>query len=119
MPGNKKINFWRLAFVFSAITILALVVSYGSYRGDQSMMMSGTMGDMMQMHLGEVTIQDLITQQEQAEVQYQTQTQDHSSHHGEGNSYIAAVHFLTTATIVLLLPFIVAGSVFLAIIWLK
>ncbi len=121
MLDNKKIYFWQLTFIFGLITFLALIYSYGNDQGNQSQMMSDTMGELMGMHLNNVTVSDLISQQEQMDTmaQSQSQAQDMSSHHSGTNSFVSAVHLLAIATIVILLPFIIAGTVFLAIIWLK
>lgn len=120
MLDKKKIHFWQLTFVFASITILALAYSYGSYNGNQSQMMSTSMGQMMGMHLNNITVRELITQQEQVDLnQNQTQTSEHSSHHSGMNNFITIIHFLSIAIIVMLLPFIMGGSVFLAIVWLK
>jgi len=121
MLDKKKIHFWQLVLIFGAITILALAVSYGYGYRKQASMMTQSMGNMMgSMHLRNITIGDLVKQQEQMEmVQGQNQSQNHSSHHGESNSFLKTAHYLTTATIIILLPFIVAGTVFLAIIWIR
>ncbi|KNY28064.1 hypothetical protein [Pseudobacteroides cellulosolvens] len=118
---KKKLRFWRLAITFVEITILALIVSYGYGYRKQASMMNKTMGNMMSsMHLGNITLSDMIKEQEQIEgLQEQNQSQSHNSHHSQSDSFLTATHYLTTATIVILLPFIIAGSVFLAIIWLK
>ena len=119
MRDKKKIHFWQLTFIFGLITFLALTYAYENDRGNQSQMMSGTMGEMMGMHLNNVTVSDLIAQQEQIDTMAQSQAQDMSSHHSGTNSFVSAIHLLAIATIVILLPFIIAGTVFLAIIWLK
>lgn len=118
---KRKLNFWQLSIIFGAITIIALAVSYGYGYKKQASMMNKSMGNMMSsMHLRNVTIYDLINRQEQMEaLQGQNQSQNHSSHHSESNSFLKVTHYLTTATMVILLPFIIAGAVFLAIIWLK
>ena len=118
MLDKKKIHFWQLTFIFGLITFLALIYSYGNDQGNQSQMMGDTMGEMMGMHLNNVTVSDLIAQEGQMDTTAQSQVQDMSSHHSETNSFVNAVHLLAIATIVILLPFIIAGTVFLAIIWL-
>lgn len=120
MLDKKKIHFWQLAIIFGSITILALINSYINYQGGQAESMGDTMAKMMGMHLENVTVSDLISRQEQVEASAQnTDAQDMSSHHSGTNSYTNAVHLLAIATIVILLPFIIAGTVFLAIIWLE
>jgi hypothetical protein len=80
-------------------------------------MMEQSMGSMMQMHLENVTVADLIKPNEQMNV---SQGGDSiAGHHEAEYGFLQIMHFLTTATIVILLPFIIAGTVFLGIIWLK
>lgn len=120
MLDKKKHHFLQLAFIFGAITIISLMASWG-YRNasDASKEMMGqSMGKMMQgMHLQNITIGDLIRQQESAEAASNTGMESH--HAGSGNTGLETGHFMTTAVIVILLPFIIAGAVFLAIVWLK
>ncbi|MCX7746548.1 MAG: hypothetical protein N2645_06625 [Clostridia bacterium] len=135
MPGKKKLHFWQLAIIFGAITILGLAAAYGYGARDQAGMMSQSMGNMMgSMHLKNITLGDLLRREEQMEMmQGQNQnpnqaagqaaqqrgTASHSGHHGGSGSFLKTAHYLTTGTIIILLPFIVAGTIFLAIIWLK
>lgn len=118
MPDKKKLLFWQLVLIFGAITVLALAASYGYNRPPQGSMMGASMGSMMgSMHLQSATVRDLFRQQEQVET---TIGQDSmTSHHSQESGLLKATHILTTATIVLLLPFIIAGTVFLAILWIK
>lgn len=118
MPNKKTHHFWQLVLIFGAITVLALAASYGYSRTQQAGMMGSSMGNMMSsMHLRNITVNDLIRQQEQVETA--TGQDSMASHHGEGNGFLKATHTLTTATIIILLPFIIAGTVFLTIIWIK
>ncbi|MCX7923088.1 MAG: hypothetical protein N3B21_13920 [Clostridia bacterium] len=121
MPDKRKLHFWQLVFVFGAITILALAANYGYGSMKQPGMMNDTMGSMMGlMHLKNITVSDLVKQQERLEsIQGQAQTQNHSNHHATSGSFLKTAHYLTTAAVILLLPFIIAGSIFLAIVWIK
>ena len=120
MFDKKKLHFWQLFIIFASITIISLLYSWGSNSNiPVSMpMMQKSMGDMMQMHLKDVTIADLIRQEEQPNQASQSDN-DMSSHHEEQELFLKMIHQLTTATIILLLPLIIAGSIFLAIIWVK
>jgi hypothetical protein len=78
-------------------------------------MMNDSMGNMMSsMHLGNVNISDLLYQEERQEA-----ATGMSSHHSEEDSELKRIHYFTTLSIIILLPFIVAGTAFLSIVWLK
>jgi hypothetical protein len=80
-----------------------------------SSMMNDSMGNMMSsMHLSNVNINDLIYQEERQEAATET-----SSHHSAEDSELRRIHYFTTLSIIILLPFIVAGTTFLSIVWLK
>jgi len=118
MPDKKKLHFWRLSLIFGTITILALMVAYG-YAGPRKEDHMGTsMGSMMkESHLRNASISDLIVQQEQMEKV--TGNDSMASHHAGSGSFLGITHTLTTGTVVILLPFIIAGTVFLAIVWFR
>lgn len=117
--NKKKLPFIQLAVLFGFITFMVLIYSWKSApRGTpNSSMMEQSMGDMMKMHLENVTVADLVKQKEQAEVSQGVDSQ--ASHHEAQYGFLKVMHYLTTATIVILLPFIIAGTVFLAIVWLR
>ena len=120
MLDKKKQHFFQLVFIFGAITAIALTFAWNnSPRMASNMSMMGqSMGNMMSsMHLNNITIDDLIRQQENVETA--AADNSHSSHHSENNRFLKTVHILTTGTIIILLPFIIAGTVFLTVIWLK
>lgn len=139
MLDKKKHHFLQLSVIFGAVVIISLLSSWG-YRNnvEASMKMMGqSMGKMMQgMHLQNITVSDLVRQQEMMESASASAagngmeshhsgsgsgnagTESHQSHHGS-NSGMETTHFITTATIVILLPFIIAGAVFLMVVWLK
>jgi hypothetical protein len=78
-------------------------------------MMNDSMGNMMtSMHLGNVSINGLIYQEESQEA-----ATGMNSHHSAEDSELNRIHYFTTLSIIILLPFIVAGTAFLSIVWLK
>lgn len=117
---KNKLPFWQLSLIFGMITLLALGISYGygieQNTGMMSQMMGSSMGNMMgSMHVQNITIPYLIRQQQMME-STTGQNQDHASHH-QDSSPLKTTHYLTTITIAVLLPLILAGTAFLAIIW--
>jgi hypothetical protein len=122
---NRK-PFIKLSIIFGMVILITIFYEWGTNwnKMSQSSMMSQSMGDMMSgMKLKDVTMKDLIRQQEmqqgsqnQQSVSQDQQSQGHNSHHAS-NGFMGQLHSVTTRTILILLPFIIAGSVFLAIIW--
>ncbi|MBC7766269.1 MAG: hypothetical protein H7Y41_07260 [Hyphomonadaceae bacterium] len=122
MIDKNKLPFWQLSILFGLITIIALGLSYGEPREAVKGMMGQSMGDMMgSEHLKNATIQDLIRQLKTDKAMANTvnDSSSHDSHHEGTNSFLKTMHYLTTATIVLMLPFIIAGTIFLTIVWMK
>lgn len=116
--AKKKMPFIRLSVVFVIIIVASIFYSWGfSKTGKESgMMMDQSMGDMMgENHLKDITIRDLIVQEEQGEA-VQTDN-DTAEHHDSVGSLLKAIHKITTITIVALIPFIIAGTIFLMIVW--
>lgn len=115
MFDKKKINFWRLTFIFAAITIVTLFLLWNSPQQPKGQMMTSSMGNMMkQMHVQNITVSDLLSPSEQ-----QNQMNEMHSHHQNQAPMIIKLNFLTTAIIFFLLPFIIAGAVTLAVVWVK
>lgn len=115
MFEKKKLNFWRLSFLFAGFTLITLIILWSSPKETPSQMMSGSMGNMMQeMHLGDITIYDLFETESSKD-----QMGDMQSHHQERPSIIVNMSFLTAAVIFLLLPLIIGGAIILAIVWIK
>lgn len=113
LRGNKQ-PFWHLCLIFGSITLLIAGLSLGYGQNQINGMMSDSMGNMMKtMELSEVTIQDIIRQYEPS---VNGQDQEHSGHHDEAGS-MKMIHDFSISTIVLLLPLILAGSLFLTIAW--
>jgi ABC-type sugar transport system permease subunit len=120
MFNKQKKPFWQLTSVFAVIVVVVLALSWG-YRTGNVAQMNHTMADMMKdEHLGNTTIRDLFTfeAEDSTEAPTTDNNSEHTGHH-EQNSRLYATHIVTTALLVLSLPIIVAGSIFLAIAWPK
>lgn len=117
MINKKKLHFYQLTIIFTAISIIALMYNWGNWsKADKSeSMMTDTMGKMMKsMHLGSVKMSDLFKSEAMA-----NNDNNQNSQVQEEGSYIKDLFNLSTIVVVVLIPFIIAGTVFLAIIWLK
>lgn len=115
MISKKKLHFLQLAFVFTAITICTLLYDWSNNMNlsNSMSMMSQSMGNMMSsMHLKNTQLSDLISYKEQEQ-------SNMSMSHEPKEGYIKEIHYITTIVIVILLPFIIGGTVFLAITWIK
>lgn len=76
-------------------------------------MMGQSMGNMMSsMNLKNAKLSDLVSNKKKEETNM-------SMSHEPKEGYIKDIHYITTIVIVILFPFTIAGSVFLAIVWLK
>lgn len=114
--ANRKLPFIRLTIVFGILILASLFYSWGYHKtgSESGMMMDASMGDMMgENHLKDISIRDLIVQEEQSEA---VQSEDSVEHH-ESGEFIRLIHNITTITIVALIPFIIAGTIFLMIVW--
>lgn len=115
MANKKKRHFWHLAFIFGALIVITLVLLWSSPQGEQAGAMDSSMGNMMkQMHLTNVTIYDLLENHEQS-----SSMDAMHSHHQNQLPVIFKFNFLSTSIIFLLLPFIIGGTIILAVVWLK
>ena len=125
--SKKKLHFYQLTIVFGTIVTLTLLYNWGNNGSTEtgSSMMGQSMGKMMSsMHLKNVTLKDLINGESQKNMNMNRASDrasgsDTSSHHESGSDFMKVSNLLTTGTIIVLLPFIIAGSIFLAIIWIK
>lgn len=116
---KKKLHFWRLAFIFGGFAIITLLLLWSSPQEPKAQMMTNSMGNTMsQMHVSNITIYDLLRNENMQE-QSQGQTDSSSSHHEGQAAAIVKLNFLTTAVIFLLLPLIIGGSIILAIVWIN
>ena len=117
MLDKKKHHFSQLSVIFGAIVVLVLLSNWGYYSGVETgmSMMGDSMGSMMRtMHGEEITIYDLISQQNRIEA-----TTVQENHHESIDKFLAISFDVSTALMMVLLPFIVAGTVFLSIMWFK
>lgn len=115
MFDKRKLNFWRLALLYTGATIVILFFLWSSPYTPKSQMMASSMGNMMKaMHLSNITIYDLIGNQgaEQS-------TSETANHHKDESSPVYKMGIMTTSIIFLLLPFVIGGTVILAIVWIK
>jgi len=116
MLDKKKHHFFQLVIIFASITIISLLSAWG-YRSNSETsmgMMGQSMGKMMSsMHAGNASLSDLFVQQESMEM-----ASGMESHH-QADKKMKTTHLFTTAIIVILLPFIIAGVVFLTVMWIK
>lgn len=117
MISKKTLHFIQLSVIFLLVTTLGLAANWGHIQEmrSQSEMMGMTMGDMMAvMHGSNLTFADMLWPDEGMVSQVSM-----TAHHERGRDFISISHYWSTAMIIILLPFILAGSVFLAISWLK
>jgi hypothetical protein len=113
MFHKKKLNFWRLAFLYTGMIATILLLLWNSPNKSNSAMMDGSMGSMMKgMHTQNITIYDLLSNPEAKQ-----KMEEMASHHE--NSPVYNMGVLTTASVFLLLPIIIGGSIMLAILWIK
>ena len=118
MLHKKRLHFWQLSGIFGAITVISILISWGlrSNTGMNSGMMAQSMSSMMTMHLKNVTVADLIRQEEHTET---AAGSSYTAHHEQSGGFLQTTHILTTGSIIILLPLIIAGSVFLFIVWMS
>lgn len=117
MLNRKKLHFYQLSFVFGALIIITLLFQreLTSRIEPSEDMMTQSMGNMMSsMHLKNINLTSLFASERESK-----SDMNMSSSHESNNSVIKGIHYVTTITIVALLPFIIAGVIFLAIIWIK
>ncbi|MNC06587.1 hypothetical protein D3C75_541030 [compost metagenome] len=95
-----------------------LALAWGN-RTEDVAQMNHSMADMMRdEHLGNTTVQDMFTFETSDSAKVASEISGHTGHHSqEGKLY--TMHIVTTALLVLSLPIILAGAVFLAIVWSK
>jgi hypothetical protein len=116
---KKKINFWRLAFIFTGLTIVTLVLLWSSPQFPKAGSMDGSMGNMMKdMHVSSKTIYDLFATEKGQNQMKESMKEMHSHHQGQA-PVIYKLNFLSTAIIFFLLPFIIGGTIILTIVWIK
>ncbi|MFD1774781.1 hypothetical protein [Paenibacillus rhizophilus] len=118
MFNKQKRPFWQLSSVFAIIVILVLALSW-SNKAENAAQMDASMADMMSNEtLGYATVPDLFTLGTMDSPEESSGNGEHAGHHDqEGKLY--AMHLITTALLVFTLPIIIAGALFLAIVWPK
>lgn len=115
MFNSKKLNFWRLSFIFIGITVLILFMLWSSPQASKATMMNTSMGNMMKsMHVSNIKIYDLFAQSNHGE-----QMAGMSQMHSNQAPIIYKLSFITTSLIFILLPFIIGGTIILALVWFK
>lgn len=115
MFDKKKIDFWRLTFIFGGITIITLFFLWSSPNKQSAKMMNASMGNMMKsMHLNNPSIYSILNMPRASR-----QMTEMASHHQNQDSIVYKLGIVTTSIIFLLIPFIVGGSIILTIVWIK
>ncbi|HMM21518.1 MAG TPA: hypothetical protein PKA10_12430 [Selenomonadales bacterium] len=110
-----KLHFWQLTGVFVLLVIVAVGLQWHSYQVQEknmmTQMMGQSMGNMMRtMHASNVTTAQLLT--------WRTENGGMgNSRQKESTESMQWMNRFTTNTIFILLPFIMAGTAFLLIVW--
>ena len=114
MFSKKKLNFWRLSFIFIGITVSILFMLWSLPQESKAAMMNTSMGNMMKsMHVSN-NIYDFFGQSEHGQ-----QMNEMSETHSNQAPIIYKLSFVTTSFIFILLPFIIGGSIILALVWFR
>lgn len=117
MFDKKKLNFWRLAVLFTGMTITILFLLWSAPYKPKAAMMDGTMATMMKsMHISNLNIYDLV-QNPRAQQPAASSADNTEEHHENSPAY--KIGIMTTSVVFLLLPLLIGGSIILAIIWIK
>ena len=117
MLKNKKLHFYQLCFVSIGVVVITLLINWGYFSPTEKTesMMAKSMGNMMSsMHLKNAKLSDLFV----AEAQKQSSVSTNYSNEMT-ISHTKKIYYITTITIIVLLPLIIAGTVFLTIVWIK
>lgn len=118
MFKKQKMPFWQLTAVFTVITVLVVALSWGNST-ENAAQMDASMADMMSNEsLATATIPDLFTYEGMAAVGTEDGSSQHEGHH-EQRGKLYTIHIVTTALLLLTMPLIIAGAVFLMIVWPK
>ena len=119
MFDKKKMIFWRLSFIFAGFTVVVLVLLWSSPQPPKAQMMDGSMGNMMkQMHVVSTTVYELFST-ENGQSEMKEGMKEMHSHHQNQTAVIYKLNFISTAIIFILIPFIIGGTIILAIVWIK
>lgn len=110
-----KLHFWQMTAVFVLLVIVTVGLQWYTYQAEEQQMMTQmmgqSMGEMMRMmHASNVTTAQLLTWR--SEKRGST-----GSRQTEATELMEWMSGFTTGAIFLLLPFIMAGTAFLLIVW--
>jgi hypothetical protein len=114
---NKKLPFYKLSFISIGVVVITLLINWGYFLPMEKTesMMAKSMGNMMSsMHLKNIKLSDLFV----AEAENKSSISSNNSTETT-ISYKKGIHYITTITIIVLLPLIIGGTVFLTIVWIK
>ncbi|MDT3427912.1 ABC-type sugar transport system permease subunit [Paenibacillus forsythiae] len=118
MFNKQKRPFWQLSSVFAVIVVLVLALSW-SNPSEKVSQMDASMADMMSQELlGSATVPDLFNPGTMDSPEALSGNGEHAGHHQQAGK-LYAIHLITTALLVFALPVILAGALFLAIVWPK
>jgi t-SNARE complex subunit (syntaxin) len=119
--SKKKLHFYQLCFISICVVIVTLLINWGYFKAEEKSksMMTNSMGGMMSsMHLKNIKLSDLFIAEN--ENKDSTSSNINSNKSNEmAISYKKEIHYVSTIIIIVLLPFIIAGTVFLTIVWIK
>jgi len=127
MFDKTKLNFWRLAVIFSGFTVITLISLWLSPQEKKASMMneSISMANMASMHLENVTIYDLIGSSDtdsgstDSGTVPQVTSNNSTLHHEDETSGVRTLGIITTVIIFTLLPLLICGTIILTIVWIK
>ncbi|WP_025688800.1 hypothetical protein [Paenibacillus zanthoxyli] len=116
MFNKQKRPFWQLSSVFAVIIVLVLALSW-SNRAENAAQMDASMAVMMSNEiLDSATIPDLFTIGTIESPEALSGNGEHAGHHDQSGT-LYAIHLITTGLLLFTLPVILAGALFLAIVW--
>jgi len=105
------------------VIVITLLTNWGyiSLTEKSESMMTNSMGNMMSsMHLKNIKLSTLfVTENQNKSGMSSNISTSTSTSHDTNVSYKKRIHYITTIIIIVLLPLIIAGTVFLSIIWIK
>lgn len=125
MFDKTKLNFWRLAVIFSGFTVITLISLWLSPQEKKASMMNESMANMASMHLENITIYDLIGSSDtdlgstDSGTVPQVTSNNSTLHHEDDTFGVRTIGIITTVIIFTLLPFLICGTIILTIVWIK
>ena len=117
MLNKRKLPFYKLSFISFGIVVITLLLNWGYFSPTEKTesMMTKSMGGMMSsMHFKNIKLSDLFA----AEAEKKSSMSSNNSNEMT-ISHTQKIYYVTTITIIVLLPLIIAGTVFLTIVWIK